>query len=267
MEKAQAGADAAEGGVALVPGGRSGSRPIGAQKVDQLIDGLAVEVREGMALPFPVERLRLEAGTLTVRAGPVAAELGEEDAHVHAVALALQPVKKPAHAIPAAAVVALLVVRLAGEDEGSLCFAQFGEGDVGADAMAAGGPLEITQALAVDLALKGADGTVVDGAAVVRDDEVVVDLDDPAKAPASRACAERRVEGKAGGGGRAEGLPGRGCGQALAVGGQGGAAQVEELEAALAVGKGLGGGLDKAGALVRAQRDAVLKDVECGVRS
>ena len=70
--------------------------------------------------------------------------------------------------------------------------------DVGGNLPPLGEDAQVVLGSAVHRALPAADGAVVDRERQVRDREPVVDLDDPAEAPALRAGAEGRVEGEEG---------------------------------------------------------------------
>ena len=81
---------------------------------------------------------------------------------MHLVNVTFEPIEEAAHAIPFVLVAAFLIVGLAFDYEGLLAFGQFGVGDVGPYLALLGDTLKVTQALAVDFTLKGADCAVVD---------------------------------------------------------------------------------------------------------
>ena len=72
--------------------------------------------------------------------------------------------------------------------------------------MLLGGSLEVAKTFAVDLALEGTDGALVDRKAVVGYDQAVVDLNDTPKASTFGTGAEGGVEGEERWSGSAEGL-------------------------------------------------------------
>ena len=94
---------------------------------------------------------------------------------MHLVEVAVKPVEEAVHAIPLVGI--RLIARLALHDELELFLVELGPGDIGADLVFLGGSLQVAKTLAVNLALKGTNGALVDRLAPFRNDQTVVDLD------------------------------------------------------------------------------------------
>ncbi len=135
---------------------------------------------------------------------------------------------------------------------------------MGADLVLLGGALKVTQAFAVDLALEGADGTVVDREAVVGDDEALVDFDDTSESAAFRAGTDGGVEGEKRGDGGTEGLSGLGGTEPLGEFGELGAFCIQYVDASFAEVERILGGFDEAGAVARIDFYSVLDDQDGG---
>ena len=130
------------------------------------------------------------------------------------------------------------------------------------------GALKVAQAFAVDLALEGADGSVIDGETVVGYDQTFVDLNDAAEAPAFGAGADGGVEREECRRGGVEALACFGRTEAVDVSANGLELVVEEFDLSLAEVEGRLERFDRAGAcLVVQDRDAILDDKEWGVES
>ena len=139
----------------------------------------------------PEQRLCLQARTVTGRAGRVAAVLREQHAHVHLVALGLEPLEEPAHAVPDPSF-----------PTGPRPRAPIAAGPrvssrprrIDGNAALARVPQQVVLAFAVALGLPGLDRTAAQGLAAVRDDQAVIDADDAAEAAAGFARPQRGVE-------------------------------------------------------------------------
>ena len=91
LEVAQAGDDRVVGQLRLMIAGLG---PGVAERDEEIGDGELVELGQGAAVPFPAERLGLEALAAAVGAGIVGAVAREEDAHVHLVGVLLEPAEE-----------------------------------------------------------------------------------------------------------------------------------------------------------------------------
>ena len=78
-----------------------------------------VEPGQGVAAPFPIERLGLETGTAAGRTGVVGAVAGQEYPHVHLVGLRLEIAEESLEAVPrmGPGLAGFIVVRIAIDDE------------------------------------------------------------------------------------------------------------------------------------------------------
>ena len=138
----------------------------------------------------PEQRLVLEPRAIAGRARRVAAVLRQQHAHVHLVALGLEPLEEPAHAVPDL----LLPLALAVDDPAPLLVGELAPRRVERDAALAAVPQQVVLAFAVRLGLPRPDRAAAQRLAGVGDDEPVVDADDAAEAAAGLAGAERRIE-------------------------------------------------------------------------
>ena len=153
-------------------------------------DAHAVDVGDVPSGDPEVQPLRLEAGPVAVGAGDVAAVARQEHAHVHLVALALQPLEPAADAI----VLAVVPASLAVDDEPPVLVVQLGEGLLQGDAPALAELLELPQLPARGPGGPGLDGALGDGLGRVRDHQVEVDVDGAAEPVAGLAGSQRAVE-------------------------------------------------------------------------
>ena len=139
-----------------------------------------------------VQALGLEAGALAVGAGHVAPVARQEHAHVHLVALPLQPLEPAADAV----VLAVVPASLAVDDQPPVLFVQLGERAVQRDAPALAELLQLPQLPARGPGGPGLDDALGDGLGRVRDHQVEVEVDDAAEAVAALAGSQRAVEGE-----------------------------------------------------------------------
>ena len=150
----------------------------------QFPDRHAMQVVDGAAADRDRERLGPQARAVALRAGLVAAEARDEDAHVHLVALALAPAEEALDAGEAL---------VAAKDPGLLLGREIGEGHVGRDPARG----RLAQQLAVPGARRGHaewdDGVIAQIAPRIGHDLGAVDRDDAPEALALRAGAQRAV--------------------------------------------------------------------------
>ena len=139
-----------------------------------------------------VQSLGLEARAVADAAGHVAAVARQEHAHVHLVALSLQPLEPAADAV----VLAVVPASLAVDDEPAVLLVQLGEGAFQRDAPALAELLELPQLPARGAGGPGLDGAVGDGLGGVRDHQVEVEVDGAAEAVTGLARPQRAVEGE-----------------------------------------------------------------------
>ena len=123
---------------------------------------------------------------------------------MHFVEIAIEPIEEATDAIPLTTVI--FIFRFALHDELKLFFLELRPCDVGANLMLFGGSLEVAKTFAVDLALEGADGALVDRKAVVGYDQTVVDLNNTPEASTFGTGAKGGVKGEERWSGRAEAL-------------------------------------------------------------
>ncbi len=154
--------------------------------------GFERRVRFAAAAETPQQVFRFEPGAATIGAGIVAAVLGQQHADVHLVALAFEPGEETLRAVPHTVV----PIALAFDDPASLRFVQLAPGHVDGDAGAAGEAHQVVLHFAVALRLPGFDRPLGQALVLVRDDQAIVDPDDPAESAAGFAGADRGVEGK-----------------------------------------------------------------------
>ena len=116
---------------------------------------------------------------------------------MHFVKIAIEPIEEATNAIPLATVIFIFWFAL--HDELKLFFLELRPCDVGANIMLFGGSLEVAKTFAVNLALEGANGALVDRKAVVGYDQAVVDLNDTPKASTFGTGAKGELKVKSAG--------------------------------------------------------------------
>ena len=84
---------------------------------------------------------------------------------MHFVEITIEPIEEATNAIPLPTVI--FIFRFALHDELKLFFLELRPSDIGSNLMLLGGSLEVAKTFTVDLALKGADGALVDRKAVI----------------------------------------------------------------------------------------------------
>ena len=180
------------------------------EQIARAIDRQRVEFRQrqrvrGSDDPI-IQRVGLKTSAVATRAGRVGAIAAEQNAHVHFVGLALEPVEKSAHAVPAIVLVIVLVVLavflFAVDDEVLVGFRQFLERRVHIDLLARAGPQQILLRFAHFLSAKNAHHALRDRERAIRNGAVQIDRDGAAEAAAFRTGAERIVETEEPGRGR-----------------------------------------------------------------
>ena len=123
-----------------------------------------------------------------LHSGHSVAGLRKKYTDVHFIELAIEPIEEATNAIPLATVIFIFCFAL--HDKLKLFLVEFRPWDIGANIMLFGGTLEVAKAFAINLALEGANGTVVYREAVVWNDKAVFDLNDTPEASAFGAGTE-----------------------------------------------------------------------------
>ena len=153
-----------------------------------------------VAANAPQQALGFETCAMARGAFGVTAVLGQQHTNVHFVGLALQVLKEALDPVPLLVPLAF-VIRRALDDPVFLCSGQLLPRRVAGNACGLGMAHQIVLALFPCRSLNGLDGTGTQGEFFVRNDQAVVDANDPAKTTAGVARPHRRVERKHGGNG------------------------------------------------------------------
>ena len=160
------------------------------EELETAVDGQQHDIVDVLVIDAPQERIRFQSRAAAGFAGDIRAVLREQDADVHLVALRLQPIEEPLHAVPD-----LVFPRAYAVDHPfALPVRKFTPGNVCWDAVLAREPHQIVLAFLVAFGLPRFDGTGSERLRVVRNHEIVVNANGAAESATCLACADGGIE-------------------------------------------------------------------------